>query len=115
MLQIAAAEEGRPVAETAEREEKSTPTSSPPTTNEELGVLGAQAAREQDRRQARIGNGEGVKFGLNVEQRDANERFTRTRAIELAHEAFSFGIIQQDAILATATKYLTFIKGENHG
>lgn len=99
------------MAETANPEAASTPTS--PTTNDELGVLGAQAAKAEQAARARMAPAKADHEQVNASAPD--DAHIRTRALELAHSACGFGIITPSEVLATAGTYYAFIKGESNG
>ena len=84
------------------------PTSSTPTTEAELGVLGAQAARADRAARNRLSTPPGLGA-------DPQDQHNRTRAIELAQGAYGLGIIPASEILATAESYYAFITGGTDG
>lgn len=93
------------------------PETTEPATVSELGVIGAQNARADAPHRAKQAEeyeqaeAEKPKPEHPIAQPEMDAQI-RTRAIELAQQSFGFGIIQADAVLATARVYETFIKGE---
>lgn len=80
-------------------------------------MLGAQAAREQDRRASKAAadhrqSGEGLSL---IAENARIDQGLRIRSLELAQTAAQTGIIANDQVLATAGAYLAYIKGANHG
>ena len=99
------------MAETAEPEVASTPTS-----NDELGVLGARAAQAEQAARARMAQ---VSEARAAEQKPRPELGVdpqmRLSVLKLAQEAPGAGIVSAADVVARAATYLTFVKGEANG
>lgn len=98
------------MAETVSPEPASTPTS--PTTDAELGVIGAQQARA-DRRARRAMAHADAGSAPRIGVAEAIE--IRARALALAQDAVAAGIIASTDVLATADTYAAYIRGDNDG
>lgn len=92
-----------------EPEESSTPLSTP-TTNEELGVLGAQAALAEKKDRPSLGTKEGPSS-------DWADRELREKLVGLAQQApvDADGTLTPEAVVKRATVYFDFITGGTDG
>jgi hypothetical protein len=98
---------------------ESTPTS--PTTNNELGVLGAQRAEAEEaarRRMALVSKHREAAIAREngtATPEVGEEAGLRLSALALAQQAPADGIVSAEDVAKRALVYLAFIKGETNG
>lgn len=104
------------MAETAEPEAKSTRTS--PTTNDELGVLGASLAKAEETRLKRMASEMPAEEApaMNAPAYSyADDPNFRLEVLRLAQQAYAGDTVTAEAVVQRGTAYLAFIKGDNDG